>query len=157
MRHPYYHPLADPRHGRQDTSYGIFVRACRAAGTRNLIDELFDPARISGNHALEAAAAAFQPRPIYTAEELAALWPMICVGICGKERVYKPGPKELSLKLMDFRMPLLRKSGGWHFEWEGKWRQFFIVSDINRLSARTWTQAEFEELMGLTAPAQSGT
>jgi hypothetical protein len=137
-----------------DTTYARFAKACRQAKGRNLVDEIFDPLRLLHEAGkappdVAAALAVFQPRPFYTAETLASLWPWIAIGLGGKSNSYRPKPEALRKRLVECKLPLLRKEGGstW-FEHKGKYREFLVVQDVAKWSRLEITQERFDEIMG---------
>jgi len=136
-----------------ERSYLTFARACRAAGKRNLLDELFDPVRVQvaagdAEPALVAALAAYRRRPFWTPTELAKIWPVVCVGLVDLAKPFEPRPADLRAGLLRHGMVLLRRAGGstW-FARNGLMQEYFIVEDIARWSYRTIEQAQFDEVM----------
>lgn len=130
-----------------------FVKACKAAGERNLIDELLDPFRllVDAGKAPEDVAAAvrlFQIRPWYSAEELAFLWPLVSIGLAGKEHAWRPDPAQLHKRLVACGLPRLKDwGGGYTFTWQGQHKQWFIVQHVRQLSRLRFTQTDFERFM----------
>lgn len=136
-----------------DSSAALFVKAVKAAGARNLVDELLDPFRLlvaSGKAPsdVQAAVHLFKRRPFYSAQELAYLWPLISIGLADKERAWKPDAAWLHKRLMRLRLPRIREwSGGYNFVWQGAARQYFIVQDVRRWSKVRLSQRDFEEIL----------
>lgn len=141
-------PLTTFRRPDQST-YALFAKACKAAGGRNLVEELLDPYRALSNPAPDVAAALkmFQVRPWYSAEELAAIWPLVSLGIAGNERATRPTPEYLFKRLVPL-LPRIRTWGnGYEFHWNGRWQQYFAVSSIAQLRRLRFTQTDFERVM----------
>lgn len=135
------------------TSARLFVTACKKAGSRNLVNELLDPFRLlgaGGNAAPEVAAAVqlFQPRPFYSARELAYFWPLISIGLAAKDKAWKPSPERLHERLVELKLPRMRQwDGRYDFMWRDAAQQFFIVQDVRAWSKVRLTQRRFEEIM----------
>ena len=136
-----------------DSAARLFVQACKRAGSRNLIDELLDPFRLlaaAGKAPPDVAAAVrlFRPRPWYSAQELAFMWPAICLGIAGKQVGRKPDAATLSKRLVQYRLPRLKDwNGEYLYVWQGVAREYFLVQDVNRWRRLRVSQTEFEERM----------
>jgi len=135
------------------SSYARFSAACRKAGERNLIGEIIDAvnlkATMAPNSPIASGAGLLERRPFYTPAELSYLWPLICVGLAGKENgVRPPSPEHLRKRLLECKLPLLRQAnGGTWFEWRGQKREFFVVQNIGSWGVRAWTQLEFDAAM----------
>lgn len=139
---------------RPDTSsYALFARACRQAKGRNLIDELLAPFRLAveepdSDPALAAAVRKFQVRPFYTPKELATLWPLISCGICGKRNRLSPSPAYLRQRLIDEKLPLVRRETGLtFFLHNGVYSEFFAVENPAQWARVSLTQERFRDLM----------
>jgi hypothetical protein len=136
----------------EHVSYGRFARACKNAGSRNLVDELLDPFRLTHLRGeapsdVSAALRLFTPRPWYSVEELARLWPLVCIGLACKDVGRKPTPDVLRKRLGQY-LPLLRDwGGGTEYRWQGKWQEFFIVQDVHRVARLRFSQNDFDAVM----------
>lgn len=136
-----------------DSSVIRFVRACKAAKERNLVDELLDPFRLlvaSGKAPADVAEAVrlFQVRPIYSAQELAYFWPLVCIGLAGKQKAWRPDAAWLHKRLVQCKLPRLRDwNGGYLYERHGAYREYFLVQHINKMRRQRYSQADFERIM----------
>ena len=132
-----------------NSSFASFARACKRVGGRNLVNELLDPFRTLQNPAPDVVAAlkAFQVRPWYSADELAMMWPLISVGLTGNERGFKPSPEQLHKRLKPL-LPRVKTWGGtYEFEWNGEWKEWFIVQSVQQIARLRWTRQDFERIM----------
>lgn len=92
-----------------------FVLAIEAAGPRrNIIDEMWDAFRVS-----QALGATKVPLPMpdvappfHTADELAAMWPLICRGILGRKRAARYHPDALARELARAGLPTVINPDG---------------------------------------------
>jgi hypothetical protein len=122
-----------------------FVDAIKASPGRNLLDELFDPLRLS-----ESPLAGFAPigaPPMHTADELAALWPMICRGLLGDKRAHPVTPDKLHRELVAAGLPIVRNAdagGQWHV-WQGRKRIYFWT--VEPVPSLYLTEAKFRQIM----------
>jgi hypothetical protein len=137
---------------RDDTSYGAFVAACKAAGPRNLVQELLDPFAIMLDPPADVRAAldGFKARPWYSAAELSRLWPLVCIGLAGGKQGNKPAPEQVALRLAQEGLPRLKQwDGSTTFLHNGKRQEFFIVQDVWKIASLRWTQQDFDRSMSL--------
>lgn len=141
------------------SSVPLFVKACRAAKERNLVDELLDPYRLlvatgKAPADVKAAVSLFKARPFYSAQELAWFWPLISIGLASKERAFKPDAAALHKRLVEFKLPRIRQwDGSFDFVWQGVARHYFVVQDLRRWRNVRITQRQFEEIMsGVDTP-----
>ena len=135
------------------TSWRKFVNAVQRAGKRNLVREVVDPL-ILANYLqilpedMAAAAKSFQFRPIYTAEELANLWPLICIGLLKMKKIRHAKGAVLEKQLSKRGLPFLKNVDGTDlFFWNGKRQKYFIVENIEVRNLFRYTQESFEEIM----------
>lgn len=147
--------LAWARNGwRDDSSYRAFVEACKAAGDRNLVQELLGPFELVQRAApqpdIGAALATFKPRPWYSAAELSRLWPLVCIGLACKQQGRSPSPVKLAERLTIHGLPKLRQwDGSQEFLHHGKRQEFFIVQDVWAIANQRYTQTDFDRVMTL--------
>jgi hypothetical protein len=136
-----------------DNSFTRFASAVRRSGKRNLLDEIMDPVRVSvaagdAPPDLVAALAAYTRRPFYSPEELARLWPVVSVGLCGKSRGLRPTASAVRSNLALAGLPLLQRVGGstWFMK-NGRMHEFFIVSDVRHWTRGPISQETFDAAM----------
>ncbi len=135
---------------KDESSYAKFVAACKKAKGRNIVAEILDPLRIMPDlpDDVRAAARGFQIRPWYSAAELARLWPLICIGIGGKQSGMKPSPASLHKRLVQCGLPRLQKwDGSTTFLHHGKPIEFFICADVWAIASQRFTQTDLDRIM----------
>lgn len=144
---------AHARGWKGDSSYRDFVAACKRAKDRNLISELLDPFRLSVAHGdadtgVSAAVAGFKVRPWYSAAEIARLWPLICVGLIGREHGRAPSAATVAKRLSECGLPKVKQwDGSTTFLHNGKATEFYIVQDVWRLASKRFTQLDMDRVM----------
>ncbi|WP_395652571.1 hypothetical protein [Brevundimonas sp.] len=137
---------------KDDTSYRLFVDACKAAGERNLVQELLDPfvlvQRAAPRPDLGAAINGFQARPWYSAAELARLWPLVCIGLACKQQGRSPSPAKVAERLTHFGLPRLKQwDGSTGFKHHGKVQDFYVVQDVWKIANQRFTQTDFDRIV----------
>jgi len=132
-----------------------FVQAVEAAGPRrNLVDEMWDAFRVS--QALGAASVPLPiPRvapPFHTAEELAAMWPLVCLGILGYRRAIRCRPDTLARSLERAGLPIVvNKDGKPGHIVAGKRRLYYWT--VYRPAATMLSDSDVREILRYCCPA----
>lgn len=131
--------------------------AIRQNPDRNLLDELLDPLRLQGaldrdkrlGGILEALGGNLPTRapPWHTAEELCAMWPLICRGMLKMGATPRMTPEDMARKLAKYRVPVVRNAdGGAGFVWMGRRRVYWFTT-VPATGIRPVAQETFEAVM----------
>jgi hypothetical protein len=136
-------------------SAGQFVLAIKAAGPRrNIIDEMWDAFRVP-----QALGAAKVPLPVpdvappfHTADELAAMWPLVCRGILGRKRAARYHPDALARDLERAGLPIVVNTDGkpGHII-AGRRRLYYWT--VHRPAATMLSDSDVREILRYCLPA----
>lgn len=126
------------------------VEAMKARGNQpGLIREWFDGMKVwaEANKGADASALRLwldyaKPRTIYTAAELAALWPSFKIALGMETRLMAPPSANRLANELDFHgLPRLQNNGGLEL------RNYFIVERLHYWRERKLTDGEFHDLL----------
>jgi hypothetical protein len=131
--------------------------AIRQNPSRNLLDELLDPLRLQGalnpdaqSSGILAALGGRLPvraPPWHTAEELCALWPLVCRGLLKMGKTPRITPEDMARKLARYKVPVVRNADeAAGFMWKGR-RRLYWFTTVPATGIRPISQETFEAVM----------